>query len=303
MMKMIRQILIWCSYSSIVLFLSASSSSTVTAEPCCMCSGSGQCNPFNERSNTMIDSTSGMTCMDYYVSLASQYTTGSTECTQMSDIHYDRCCTNGPFVLDSDPQQQQHDCSNIPASNVGASCDVCANGRYPLRPSTISTISGIDGSPSCASLYCMAKKGYIPSDICRPLQTFLDIPCGCYQDFDIHPDIHVSNPQQPPSIHQTSTGGGSSSSAGVVGTKPVRKPRMMMMMYKKRIMNMKRQFRMRNRNNNNNNNNNNNSVNANKNNRMRMRMRMSMNGTTMTNNNMQSHSFGANSATINIPCP
>lgn len=163
--------------------------------PCCMCDG---CIGASDRANTVVDN-SGMTCQEYIISLASKYDASTSQCSTLSSIHYDRCCTNGPFVLQKD--SRKHYCSYVDKSDVGPFCNLCANGRYPLRPNTISTIHGVAGNPSCANLYCLSRRGHIPKDICRPMQDFMDIPCGCYNNFEINPDIDVNYKENPKLIH------------------------------------------------------------------------------------------------------
>ena len=153
----------------------------IEASPCCMCGG---CFPRSGRERFKVDSV-GTTCTAYILHVAEVATAGSSTCSALSRAHYDRCCTNKATARI--PQQRNGNggrCKHVPYSNVGPLCHLCHDKKFPQKPSTVTAILGVSGNPSCATLYCMTRRGHISDQLCNPLQDFMDIPCGCYSRFN-----------------------------------------------------------------------------------------------------------------------
>ena len=150
----------------------------VAGQPCCICSSG--CFPVSSRANTLIDS-SGNTCNSMALSLASSYTSGSSQCKNYASKYASTCCTSSgtvPTVIVAKPKSTNV-CQNVEQKS-GNFCHLCHDGSMPTKINVRAAILGYSGSKTCMELYCMARRGHFPEQLCNPLQDYYDQPCGCY---------------------------------------------------------------------------------------------------------------------------
>ena len=142
---------------------------------CCLCGG---CKP-PVRFSEIVDS-KGTSCGLLANQMADpKYSArGSSKCINLKSLHYDRCC-NADF--DPDPIAQAPTMSPGTKFSHGpyAPCNLCIDGSFPTKPTSLTAVAGIPGTPTCQDLYWISKKGNIEERMCRPMQNYFEGPCGC----------------------------------------------------------------------------------------------------------------------------
>lgn len=148
---------------------------------CCLCQGCAQ--PLIPRGNIFVDSR-GTTCNALALEMAdpsNHIRQGNPACMQLKAWHYDRCCNpnHHPTPILQEPTTSP---GNAYPQGPFQPCDLCRDGSFPRNPTTITAILGMPGNPSCRDLYWLALRGNIEDRICRPMQNYYEVPCGCIAD-------------------------------------------------------------------------------------------------------------------------
>jgi hypothetical protein len=155
---------------------------TVSAEAidelCCLCD---ECNsPASGRGYLNVDEF-GTTCYEQQLSMAdteNASTNGSEECTNQINLHRRRCCDSTFIPIDIAIAPTPAPVINLP-NGTEPYCDLCADGRFPGLPKTVTAVLYIPGNPTCELLYEMGRRGRILDRLCNPMQDSLEEGCGC----------------------------------------------------------------------------------------------------------------------------
>jgi hypothetical protein len=168
----------------IVLFCTVATYSpyTVSAETfdelCCLCD---ECEfPASGRDNLNVDQF-GTTCYDQLLSMAdteNASTNGSGECTKQIALHRRRCCDSSFKPIEIAIAPTPAPVINLPYGSEPF-CNLCADGRFPGIPKTVTAVLYIPGNPTCEILYYMGRRGLIEDRLCNPAQDYLETACGC----------------------------------------------------------------------------------------------------------------------------
>jgi hypothetical protein len=149
---------------------------------CCLCE---ECEgPVGNRGTNVYVNAFGKTCNDLTLEMADPFNgsrAGNRICRSLQDEFRSTCCD--PNFTPPDIVQ----IPNIPINYVpfgpNPRCDLCHDGAFPSKPHTVTAVLGIPGNPTCEELYWLARRGHVTDQMCKPLQDYMDEPCGCYSRF------------------------------------------------------------------------------------------------------------------------
>jgi hypothetical protein len=163
---------------------------------CCLCDGCGQA--VSGRGNLAVNN-QGYTCTKLILDMAdtdNDIKQGNGACNTLKSRWYDHCCNanHNPAVIAQAPTSSPGDAY---PQGPNSWCDLCANGNYPSKATTVVAVLDYPLVSTCRDLYWRAQKGYFEDRICRPLRNYYVTPCGCNVD-----------------TSSGNNGGGSSSSGG-----------------------------------------------------------------------------------------
>ena len=149
---------------------------------CCLCDRCGP--PVSGREDLFVDA-NGKTCTDLVLEMAdprNDSTVGSDKCEALIEQFSARCCdpNHNPLPIEQDPTDPPR--GDEPGEHPV--CNLCKNGSFPKNPNTVIVAlpEFIPGTNTCRDLYWMGLNGELTDQICRPLQNFAEVPCGCEDD-------------------------------------------------------------------------------------------------------------------------
>jgi hypothetical protein len=170
---------------------------------CCLCNG---CSPaVSGRGNLAVDD-QGYTCTKLILDMAdstNDIRQGNAACISLKGRWYNHCCNpnHSPAVIAQAPTSSPGDAYS---QGPNSWCDLCANGKFPGKPTTVIAVLDHPLVSTCRDLYWRAQKGYFEDRLCLPLRNYYVTPCGCNDDTT--------------STGGSSNGGGSSSGGAPVDT-------------------------------------------------------------------------------------
>jgi hypothetical protein len=145
---------------------------------CCLCDG---CFPAVQGRGDLAVNDAGYTCTELILDMAdtdNHILQGNKACTQLQFYHHNRCCNAA-----HDPADIVQAPTNSPGdaypSGPNGWCDLCFNGNYPSKPTTIVAVLDYPLVSTCRDLYWRGQKGYFTDSWCAPLRNFYVEPCGC----------------------------------------------------------------------------------------------------------------------------
>jgi hypothetical protein len=145
---------------------------------CCLCDGCGQA--VSGRGNLAVNN-QGYTCTKLILDMAdtdNDIKQGNGACNTLKSRWYDHCCNanHNPAVIAQAPTSSPGDAY---PQGPNSWCDLCANGNFPAKPTTIVAVLDYPLVSTCRDLYWRAQKGYFEDRICRPLRNYYATSCGC----------------------------------------------------------------------------------------------------------------------------
>lgn len=144
---------------------------------CCLCNGCGS--GVSDRHRLTV-TPEGLTCLELLMEMADPANAskpGSATCDSLQRQYHEVCCnpecTPPPVDVDWGSVEPPF------AQGVEPECELCKNGQYPLKPSTATAVLGWEGNQTCRDLYWMGLTGNITDQLCKPMRSYFEVPCGC----------------------------------------------------------------------------------------------------------------------------
>jgi hypothetical protein len=124
-----------------------------------------------------------MTCNEVALKLAADYAPGGS-CNSQASQFKNACCNKNANPTEYEKPQAAPE-SNPYGRGSNPECPICHYGVEPTKPNTVTAVLGMKGNPTCKQLDLMGKAGQITTKMCKPMQDYMDIPCGCYSRWGV----------------------------------------------------------------------------------------------------------------------